>query len=73
MKKHRLSKNLIALRALKKLSQENLCYELNDAGLKITRSAYSAYEEGRSEPKLNTLIAIADFYKITIDKLLLDL
>jgi transcriptional regulator with XRE-family HTH domain len=35
----------------------------------ISRQALGSYEEGRAEPKLTTLLAIANYYGITLDQL----
>ena len=37
--------------------------------LKISRPAYSRYETGERNPSIETLIKIADFYKISLDNL----
>jgi transcriptional regulator with XRE-family HTH domain len=55
--------NLRLLRLRKKLSQEELATQLN-----ITRSSLSAYENNTAEPSLGTLIAIADHFKLSLDK-----
>lgn len=57
-----LSKNIKHLRSLKKLSQEALADELS-----VTRSRISSYEENRSSPTLEFLIAFSDYFKIPID------
>lgn len=38
--------------------------------LGITRSAYTHYESGRNDIPLDSLMALADFYKCTTDELL---
>ena len=38
--------------------------------LKISRSAYSAYENGANAPPLEILIALADLYRVSVDYLL---
>jgi DNA-binding XRE family transcriptional regulator len=62
-----LKKNLRYLREQHetKLSQTRLADTVG-----VTRSAISSYEDGRAEPKLQVLNAIADFFKITVDQLL---
>ncbi|WP_435132279.1 XRE family transcriptional regulator [Formosa sp. A9] len=60
-----ISKNLKHLRQLKRLTQEVLA---ND--LKVTRSRISSYEEGRSAPTIEFLIAVSDYFKLPIDILL---
>lgn len=58
------AKNLKLLRSRKKASQE----EASQA-LEIPRSTYSGYENETAEPSLSTLIRIAGFYNISLDKL----
>lgn len=64
-----LSENLKYLRKshkkFGKLSQEGLAKHLN-----VTRSAISSYEDGRAEPKLDTLNRMSDFFDLSIDTLL---
>jgi len=57
--------NIRKLRRLKSLSQTELAEQI---GLK--RGALSAYEEGRSEPKIETMINVANIFSISIDGLL---
>ncbi len=47
---------------LKKRTQEQFAEELS-----ITRSRVSSYEEGRSEPPIETLISFSDYFKLPID------
>ena len=35
----------------------------------VTVRAYQAYEYGKSEPRMSTLIALADFYDLSLDEL----
>lgn len=58
-------KNIRKIRSLKSLSQQAFA-ELFD----LKRGTLGAYEEGRSEPKLETLIKIANYFSIPIDDLL---
>lgn len=58
-------KNIKKIRRLKKLSQTAFA-ELFD----LNRGNISAYEEGRSEAKIDTVIRIAKYFSISIDKLL---
>lgn len=37
--------------------------------LDITARSYQRYEAGEREPNIDTLIQIADFFKISLDKL----
>jgi transcriptional regulator with XRE-family HTH domain len=58
-------KNIRKIRSLKSLSQQAFA-ELFD----LKRGTLGAYEEGRSEPKIETLIKIANYFSIPIDDLL---
>lgn len=61
-----LKKNLRHLRERNgKISQGKLAEAIG-----ITRSAISSYEDGRAEPKLQVLNAIAEYFNITVDQLL---
>ena len=59
---HKLSHNIRHLRKLRGLTQEQFADELN-----ITRSRVGSYEEGRSEPSVELLIKIADYFRVPID------
>ncbi len=58
-------KNLKALRKFKRASQASLSESLG-----LTRSTLSAYENGTAEPNMSTLIRIADFFRMSLDRLL---
>lgn len=58
-------KNIKKIRVLKNLSQQ----EFGDL-FEISRGSIGSYEEGRAEPKLETVIKIASHYHINIEKLL---
>lgn len=60
-----LAKNIKLLRKRKRLSQENLAQELG-----ITRSAINSYENQLADPPITVLIKLADYFKISIDRLL---
>src|SRR5690606_16150856 len=60
-----LGKNLRYLRKQKGLTQSDIAEKLD-----IKRTMISAYEEGRSEPKLTTLNVLADIFSISVDELL---
>jgi len=64
MKKSILSKNIKKLRAFKNITQS----EFSDL-FDIKRSSIGAYEEGRAEPKLETLIKMSDYFNLSIDDL----
>lgn len=57
--------NLRFLRLRKNLSQEELACKLG-----ITRSSLSGYENNTAEPSLHTLINIANYFNISLDKLI---
>ena len=58
------SENLVRLRNDRGLSQKELAEATG-----ITMRAYQRYEYGEREPRLSTLIALADFYGISLDEL----
>lgn len=53
------------LRKSKKLKQENIAKFLN-----VAESTYRGYENGTSEPNIQTLFKLADFYDVSLDYLL---
>lgn len=55
---------LIHLRKEKGLSQNAVAKEI-----KVAPRAYQNYEYGTAEPRLSTLIRIADFYGVSLDYL----
>lgn len=61
-----LSGNIKVLRKGKGLTQAQLAERLG-----INRSVIGAYEEGRAEPKLSTLVLMSQFFDVSIDDLLL--
>ena len=52
------------LREQRRLNQERLAMKLN-----VSQSTISAYEVGERVPDLETLIAIADFFGVSLDYL----
>ncbi|WP_297337650.1 LexA family transcriptional regulator [Algoriphagus sp.] len=60
-----LASNLRFLRKQKGITQSELAEKLE-----VQRTMISAYEDGRSEPKLGTLKQIADFLEVGIEELL---
>lgn len=58
--------NLIKLRKSRGFSQDELSSKITCLNLK----KYQAYEEGRNEPNIKTLIEIANFYNTTIEELI---
>jgi transcriptional regulator with XRE-family HTH domain len=59
-----IATNLRNLRARRKATQDDVAFVL-----KISRSTYNNYESGLSEPKIETIIMLADYYLISIDTL----
>ncbi|MGE0560560.1 MAG: XRE family transcriptional regulator [Flavobacteriales bacterium] len=60
----KIAKNIRHLRVLKNLTQEQLSFELD-----ITKSRIGSYEEGRSEPPIETLIQLSNYFKLPVDAL----
>ncbi|RLD49866.1 MAG: hypothetical protein DRI94_10215 [Bacteroidetes bacterium] len=60
-----IGKNIRKIRMSKKLTQTEFA-ELFD----LKRTAVGSYEEGRAEPKIDTLIKISDYFKLSLDSLL---
>lgn len=60
-----IGQNIQKIRQVKKISQANFA-----ALFDLARPSIGAYEEGRSEPKIETLIQIANYFRISIDVLL---
>lgn len=56
--------NLKNLRMSNNLTQQSIANTLN-----INRSTYNGYEQGVSEPNIETLIKIADYFGCSIDYL----
>lgn len=56
--------NLKILRKQEKKSQDDLAKVIN-----VARSTYNGYELGTSEPTIETLIKLADYYGVTLDYL----
>jgi transcriptional regulator with XRE-family HTH domain len=60
-----LSTNIKFLRKSKNLTQAEFAIKIG-----VNRSVIGAYEEGRAEPKLQTLQAMSDFFNLAIDDLI---
>ena len=58
-------KNIKKIRSVQNLSQESFSKIFD-----LKRATLGAYEEHRSEPKIETIIKIANYYSISIDDLL---
>ena len=53
------------MRRLKKRTQDDVAFALN-----LKRSTYSGYENGVGEPSLEKLMALANYFKISLDGLI---
>lgn len=58
-------KNVKKIRTVKRMSQQAFA-DLFD----LKRATLGAYEEGRSEPKIDTIIKVANYFSISIDDML---
>lgn len=58
-----ISHNIRKIRSVKKISQQ----EFADI-FQLKRSSIGAYEEGRAEPKLSTILDIANYFGISLEK-----
>lgn len=67
--KSEFSKNLIALRKKRGLTQQELALELNKLGVDITATGVSYWEKNR-EPKFEVLVILANIFNTSIDELL---
>lgn len=55
---------LLELRKQNKITQQELANKLF-----LTQNGYASYEIGRTEPNIETLCKLADFYNVTLDYL----
>lgn len=60
-----IGKNIRKIRISKKMTQTEFAELFN-----LKRTAVGSYEEGRAEPKIETLIKISDYFKLSLDQLL---
>lgn len=60
-----VGKNIKRIRSVRKLSQADFAKLFN-----LARPSVGAYEEGRSEPKIQTLLDIAQKFGLSVDLLL---
>ncbi|BDD08423.1 hypothetical protein FUAX_08550 [Fulvitalea axinellae] len=60
-----IGKNIKKIRTIKKLSQAKFAELFN-----LARPSVGAYEEGRSEPKIDTIILISKHFGLSVDSLL---
>ena len=58
------AEHLLQLRKSKGLKQTELAEQIG-----ISWRAYQTYERGEREPTLSTLVALADFYNLSLDEL----
>ena len=58
------SEHLVFLREKRKISQKELVKAIG-----ISVHAYQRFEYGEQEPRLSVLVALADFYGLTLDEL----
>lgn len=66
MKRKSLGLKLLELRQSHNLTQKQLCEALN-----IGRSTYSYFETGSRMPDIETLVLIAQYYKVSLDELVM--
>lgn len=62
----KLGENLRKIRKENKLSQRQLCEDLN-MFTKISQQQYSYYESGHTEPSLGTILALANRYEMSVE------
>jgi len=65
MQKAIIAKNFKKLRLFKSLNQTEFAELFG-----ITRSTVGSYEEARAEPKLETLLKVADHFKLKVDDII---
>lgn len=63
------TENKLASRLMEQRTSEGYTQEEIASLLGISRSTYAAYETGRNEPDITTLIKLATLYKISLDYL----
>jgi len=59
------NENLVFFRQMKKLTQQQVAEKIS-----VARSSVAAYEEGRANPNIDTLIKLSDLFGVTIDDML---
>ena len=60
-----IGKNIKKIRIVKKISQSEF-----SSLFKVSRASVGSYEEGRAEPRIDTIISIANYFGLSIDALL---
>ena len=58
------AEKLVFLRTGKNISQKDLAKKIG-----ISLHAYQRFEYGEQEPRMSVLVALADYYGITLDEL----
>ncbi len=61
---NKIGEVLTGLRKEKKISQKEIAEKIN-----ISQRAYAHYEKGDREPNIETMIRLADYYKVSLDYL----
>jgi len=61
-----IGKNIKKIRSVKEISQQSFAELFG-----LSRTSVGSYEEGRAEPKIETIIQIANYFGVSIDLLLL--
>lgn len=59
-----ISENLLTLRKMKKLSQEQVAEAVG-----VSRQAYTRWERGETVPDIKSCVALADLYEVSLDEL----
>ncbi len=62
-----LGENLLQLRKMKKLSQEQVAETVG-----VSRQALAKWESGETTPDINSCIALADLYDVSLDEMVKD-
>ena len=65
MKKSIIARNFKKLRLFKNLNQSEFADLFG-----ISRASVGSYEESRAEPKLDTLLKVADYFKLKVDDII---
>lgn len=59
-----LSENLLTLRKMKKLSQEQVAEQVG-----VSRQAYAKWESGETVPDIENCMRLAQFYEVSLDEM----
>ena len=60
-----MKENLKKLRIEKGLTQKTMCEMLS-----VSHNCYASYEQGRTEPNVQTLIKLAEIFEVSVDYLI---